>query len=116
VYSFGLILYELLAGSPVFGEYDVPFDIIRRKRGGYIPEFGIDVFPSMQDLIRGCLELNPAVRPSFDDIVVLFATIDFEIVSEADQGTVFEYVRGILDWESAHPYKSVFGDHDCSCR
>jgi serine/threonine-protein kinase len=114
VYSFGLILYELLIGSVVFREGDFPFDILRRKRAGYIPEFGIEVFPWIEDLIRGCLELDPGVRPSFDDILHIFERENFKIVSGAEQGTVSEYVSGILDWESAHPYKSVFGDHDCS--
>jgi serine/threonine protein kinase len=102
IYSFGLILYEILVGNSFFGEDESPFSIIRQKRVGYVPSIGIGVVPSMGDLIRSCCELCPTSRPSFDDILDLFEQCDFTLVSGADGETVRDYVLGVRDWESSH--------------
>jgi serine/threonine protein kinase len=103
VYSFGLILYEILEGSPVFGEADTPFDIIRKKRAGEFPLIGSRVFPSMSDLIQGSWQTTSDNRPSFADILSILESNDFKIVRDADYQTVGEYVKGISDWELGHP-------------
>jgi serine/threonine protein kinase len=103
VYSFGLILYELLVGRLVFPDDEPQFPIIRKKQAGYIPPIGHDVFPAMKSLIENCLQFNAADRLSFDDILGRFEANDFEIVAGADAHTVSEYVFGIRDWESSHP-------------
>jgi serine/threonine protein kinase len=103
VYSFGLILYELLVGRMVFPDDEPQFPIIRKKRSGYIPPIGRDITPAMKILIEKCLQLNADDRPSFDDILATFEKQAFAIVQEADQRTVSAYVLGIRDWESSHP-------------
>jgi serine/threonine protein kinase len=102
VYSFGLILYELLFGCPVFAEDEAPFAIIRQKRSGYIPPIGHGITPAMKILIEKCLQLNADDRPSFDDILASFERNNFETIAGSDQETVSEYVLGIRDWESSH--------------
>jgi serine/threonine protein kinase len=113
VYSFGLILYELLFGCPVFPADEPPFTIIRQKRSGYIPPIGRDITPAMKSLIEKCLQLNADDRPSFDAILAHFETKDFEIVQGADGHTVSEYVLGIRDWESSHPCSLSVLSPDC---
>jgi serine/threonine protein kinase len=103
VYSFGLILYEILVGSPVFPEDDAPNDIIRKKRATILPTIGSTVLPSMRDLIQACWQSDSANRPSFDDILNLFEAIEFEIVADAHRETVADYVKGVTDWELDHP-------------
>jgi aurora kinase len=103
VYSFGLILYELLVGSPVFRKDETPFEIIRRKRKNDLPEIRSGVIPSMKDLVRACWDLNPDRRPSFDQMLNMFETVNFDIVPGAKGETVREYVRGIVDWELSRP-------------
>jgi serine/threonine protein kinase len=103
IYSFGLILYEILVGSSVFPEDDALFDIIRKKRIGDLPLIGSRVLPTIADLIQACWQLNSDSRPSFDDILSLFEAIGYEIVPDAHFNSVADYVKGIMDWESGHP-------------
>jgi TPR repeat protein len=112
VYSFGLIMYELLVGYGVFSDDEPPFAIIRKKRSGYIPSMRREIFFGMRCLIETCLQLNPEDRPSFEDILAKFDANDFELVGGADGETVSEYVMGIRDWESSHPCRLSVVDPD----
>jgi hypothetical protein len=99
VYSFGLILYEILVGSPVFAEHEDPDELTEKQLLGYVPEMGSRVSPFMGQVIRTCLELNPSIRPSFDDILTKLETHDFEVLPGTDKATVREYVRAVTAWE-----------------
>jgi serine/threonine protein kinase len=80
VFSFGLILYEVLLGQPGF-----PFDltprqlmmkIVRDKDRPVIPDF---VHPDVRALIRDCWAHDPNERPSFCDILSRMDGMDFQI-------------------------------------
>jgi serine/threonine-protein kinase len=114
VYSFALIAYELLVGSPVFPEGDTPFDILRKKRAGDFPSIGLRVVPSMDDLIHACWQMDSGRRPSFDDILSVFEAVDFEIAAGLDSKTVANYVHGITDWELGHPCYPTLINHGSS--
>jgi hypothetical protein len=102
VYSFGLILYEILVGSPVFGEDQPPFEVLRSQRADVMPSIGPSVLPPMKDLIEACWRSNPVDRPSFDAILETLENGDYAILPGADQQTVCDYVRGVEDWERTH--------------
>jgi serine/threonine protein kinase len=97
VYSFGLILYGILVGSPVFPEDDAPFDILRKKRDSEFPLIGSRVLPPMKTLIQPCWHFESANRQSFTDIMNRFEAADFKIVADADIQTVAGYVKGVTD-------------------
>jgi serine/threonine protein kinase len=114
VYSFGLILYEILAGSAVFGEKLSPNDIIRHHQSGYIPDIDNKVLPSMKSLIQCCLQSDPVARPSFNDILTTYERCRFDLVLGTDGESVYEYVDGVRDWELSHPPHQLILDSDSS--
>ena len=64
VYGFGLLLYEMLAGSaPVKREQDLTTLLIA-IRDGISPEDLKRVQPDLADLIRRCVRTDPVQRPS----------------------------------------------------
>lgn len=62
VYAFGVLLYELLAGSPPFYSDDLD-SLYRNIRTGQL-EFPGSVKPAARDLIRKLLSRDPDKRPS----------------------------------------------------
>jgi hypothetical protein len=92
-------LYEILIGSPVFGEHEDPDDVIAKKLSGYVPELGSEVPPVLDATIQACLASDPRIRPSFDDILKLFQEFDFDILPRTDVDTVRRYVWAVTDWE-----------------
>jgi hypothetical protein len=74
-----------------------------------MPAMGYRISPSMSNLIQACLQLDPILRPSFDDILIFCQHINFDIVPGADSRAVFEYVSGVTDWESCHSGDAELG-------
>jgi serine/threonine protein kinase len=105
VFSFGLILYEIVVGSAVFPQALKAFEIIGRHRTHYQPDIPSYVLPVLQELIRQCLSPNPDDRPSFSDILQVFESNDFKLLPEANLRVVRSYVRGLLDWEQMNDVK-----------
>jgi serine/threonine protein kinase len=100
VFSFGLVLYEILTGRPVFLATAFPFPVLKAILGGDMPPIPDRCGSLMQDLIPRCWSLNPEMRPSFDDIIREFRLANFAIVPDADCAVVSAYVQGVLDWEA----------------
>jgi hypothetical protein len=100
VFSFGLILYEILVGSPVFPLSMAPFAIMRCILSSDMPEIPASCGEMMQELIKRCWSMNPAARPSFDEIFAESQANNFDIVPGANSNTVRDYARGILAWEA----------------
>jgi serine/threonine protein kinase len=102
VCSFGIILYEILVGRPLFCYGTSPFDVLRWWRQEMIPDIHDGVLPEMRDLILRCMSRNPDKRPSFDEILHTLEDDQFHVVSGADIEEVTAYVQGVLAWESLH--------------
>jgi serine/threonine protein kinase len=99
VFSFGLILYEIFFGCPVFSSSDSPFTVIQRLRSGDLPEVPSECGEIMQKLIRQCWETNPANRPSFDKILGLFRSHRFDILPNANATDIEAFCEAIIEWE-----------------
>jgi serine/threonine protein kinase len=100
VFSFGLILYEILAGRPVFPSDEQPFPVMRQLFAGEMPAVPDNIGSFMHGLILRCWSLDPANRPSFDDIVNDFETCEFNISPGSSSDTIKEYFCSIKAWET----------------
>jgi serine/threonine protein kinase len=99
IFSFGLILYEILVGMPVFDPELSPLAVMSMLLNHELPSVPTIVLPWLRTLIVKCWDYNPANRPSFDDILKVFEENGFNISSGADTAIVRQYVRGVVDWE-----------------
>jgi serine/threonine protein kinase len=99
VFSFGLLAYEMLVGSPVFPVLDGPLSVIRRLRAADFPPIPPKCGSVMQDVIARCWAMKPNDRPSFNDILRQFEVQDFAIFPNADARAIREYYAAIREWE-----------------
>jgi TPR repeat protein len=99
VFAFGLILYELLVGSPVFSRSESQFNVIRRLRRRDFPVVPGVCGPIMQNLIPRCWLQDPADRPSFRQIFLEFRGCDFNILPNAAAHELQSFCDAVLDWE-----------------
>jgi sterile alpha motif and leucine zipper-containing kinase AZK len=77
VWSFGMILYELTTNTIPYGYCKTPFQIyeemVVKKKTPPIPE-GIEIHPTLLNLMKQCWNWDPQQRPSFTQIVQTFKT------------------------------------------
>jgi TPR repeat protein len=99
VFSFGLVLYELLVRKPVFDPSEHPFAVIRRLRAMDLPEIPVETGSVMTTLIRWCWETDPEARPSFQQIFKMFESCRFEILPAADPIELGNFCTAINRWE-----------------
>jgi serine/threonine-protein kinase TNNI3K len=100
VWSFGLIVFEVLVGRPVFASSESPFQVIRRHRNGEMPAIPARCGEFMQKLIPRCWSKDPSLRPAFDEILREFRAVNFGIIPNAQASLISEAVSGVLAWES----------------
>jgi TPR repeat protein len=100
VFSFGLVLYEMLVGQPVFPSSEHPFPVMRRLLAGDLPDIPTVHGPVMAKVIRDCWERDPKDRPSFGEIFERFESCHFEILPEADPVQISNFCTTVLTWES----------------
>jgi serine/threonine protein kinase len=95
VYSFGLLLYEIVVGGGVFSSpegYTYAYEVIRRKERPPIPA---TVLPGVRDLIERCWSENPHQRPSFDEIERELMMMDYVIVEGVNSAQVRYLIEGL---------------------
>jgi serine/threonine protein kinase len=100
VFSFGLILYELLTMQPAFPKsmdvFAATFMIAVKDDRPLIPEF---ILPSVRELITDCWATNPEERPSFEDIVNRLADMNFKITQNVNSRKLLAFVKKIEGFE-----------------
>jgi serine/threonine protein kinase len=100
VFSFGMIVYELIVGRAVFLEnrypYKVPVALVLKDWRPDIPD---TVVPVTKKLIRDCLALDYRDRPSFTEILQRLEAIDFKLMAGVNSVEITELVEAVEYWE-----------------
>jgi serine/threonine protein kinase len=96
VFSFGLILYELINGRPVFpkemGLYKVASMVVADNWRPPIPDEDIS---EAAKLIRDCLSINYRLRPSFIEILHRLKAIKFKLIAGVNSEKIAKFVETI---------------------
>jgi serine/threonine protein kinase len=92
VYSFGLILYEVVVGDSVLSSPESQRSTYLLLGQGLRPEIPSSVSEGVRDLISRCWSRDSESRPSFRDILEDLQRLNFEIV----EGVRSTEVRGFL--------------------
>jgi serine/threonine protein kinase len=101
VFSFALILYELVVGKPPFSKSlkqpAVAKLLIVEDTRPDIPDF---VLPEVAKLICDCWVTNPGDRPSFHQILQGLERMNFKLTAHVNSSKLSEFVTKIKDWEA----------------
>jgi serine/threonine protein kinase len=104
VFSFGLILYELLTGQPAFSKEltldEMMFKVAVKHEMPDIPEF---VVPFARELITECWAEEPHHRISFDDIVDWLKEMNFKVMPNVNPLKLAAFVKKIEEKEAKIP-------------
>jgi serine/threonine protein kinase len=103
VFSFGLILYELIVGQPVFSTNMTQQEIAAKMiMNDWQPEFPHSVRPRTKELICDCLAVKYWERPSFSDILDRMEEMRFKLMVGVNSSKMIAFVNNIKTWEVSH--------------
>jgi serine/threonine protein kinase len=92
VYSFAMIVYELLIGSPAFPP-TTPLPILVEKASGCErPDLPSWMNVTIRGIIKRCWSSDADVRDSFDDIFDRLHRISFKVTPVVDSSRVAEFI------------------------
>jgi serine/threonine protein kinase len=100
VFSFGVILCELLSGEPGYSRSLSPHELMNRvtshKLRPLIPSF---ICNDMKELILNCWSNHPKDRPSFVEILFRLDRMDFQITGSVKSEKVRRFVNAVKSRE-----------------
>ncbi|GET02152.1 kinase-like domain-containing protein [Rhizophagus clarus] len=67
IYSFGIIMYEIISGSPPYHDISHDSNLAIKICQGLRPRFNIKVPQLIVQLIKRCLDANPSNRPTAEE-------------------------------------------------
>jgi hypothetical protein len=94
VYSFGLMLYEILISSRLFNGR-AKLKLLAELQKGISPGFPDGVDPSTSNLINRCWHKDPRKRPTFEEIYEVLKKSEWWLIDGVDRGDVTKYVQTI---------------------
>jgi serine/threonine protein kinase len=80
VYSFGIILYEIVVGDALFSGPGNKLGLLVNLQNGWRPKIPDSVKPVSKELIEKCWSVNPKDRPGFDEIWSVFEELGFQLL------------------------------------
>jgi serine/threonine protein kinase len=103
IFSFGLILYELIVGKPVFPRsmtsQEISGALVLRE---YRPDIPKSVRPETAELICDCWAENHWERYCFDGILDRLEEMQFKLIPRVNSSKLVAFVKEIREWESNH--------------
>jgi serine/threonine protein kinase len=103
VFSFGLIVFELVTGQTAFSreltKYQIGFKVVVKDERPEIPKF---VIPAVRNLIMDCWATEPDDRPSFEEIVDQLMEMKFKIIPGVNPSKLFQFYKNIENLEVAN--------------
>jgi serine/threonine-protein kinase CTR1 len=104
VFSFGLILCELIVGAPAFPKGASRAALMRFMiREHWRPDIPDSVLPSAVGLIRDCWATDHFRRPSFSEILDRLSEMDFKPTPNAHSAKIAAFVAAVENREAANP-------------
>lgn len=73
IYTFGLLLWQLASRKVPYAELIDPTDIIKANSNNYVHPIDASWPEYFKTLLGSCLNTNPALRPSCDDILEIYS-------------------------------------------
>jgi hypothetical protein len=113
VFSFGLVLYEMVVGKPVFDPAEGALSVVRRLPNVDLPEVPAEAGAVMVNLIRKCWERYPKDRPSFQQIFEMMSSCRFDILPGAEPVEISNFSADVLRW-TVFLLGGSGGDHNVS--
>ncbi|CAB4414027.1 unnamed protein product [Rhizophagus irregularis] len=68
IYSFGMLMYEVLSGSPPYHDVSYDVNLAIKISQGLRPRFNVKVPRMFVHLVKRCLDANPLNRPTAGEI------------------------------------------------
>ena len=96
VWSFGVLVYEILTGKRAFGAFARLFDIMNKVVTGNMPRFPKDLEDTrIEEIVHACWDLNDKNRPSFQNLVKEFEEAEYQFLPGVDREVVATFVERV---------------------
>jgi serine/threonine protein kinase len=96
VFSFALVLYEILVGRPVNSATLSEFQVMKKVCSKIRADLPGGMYDDVKSLITRCWSANPGERSSFSNILVELKRIRFMILPGVNSASVDLFLREIL--------------------
>ncbi|OHT03100.1 hypothetical protein TRFO_29572 [Tritrichomonas foetus] len=113
VYSFGIVLYQLLTGEKPYSELKDKQSLKVKVPAGYRPAILISLPFQFQKMIERCCDQDPARRPDFARLSDLLSTERYTLEG-VNQKSYDKYIRRIRKVEHKYGIVNDFDDFDDS--
>jgi serine/threonine protein kinase len=95
VFSFGLILYEVVVGGSVFPKDSSPNQLTELQTKEFRLEIPLSILRVFRELIESCCSVDPGSRPTFDEIYRQLKYTEFPFFDDVPRKIITDYVSEI---------------------